>query len=351
MNWFFQFILRHEEFLKRLLVAAVIFGVTYVVYRPLIRAVRKMLDKLTARFKSDLPGLLLDALEKPARGLVLFIGFAWAFSFLNPAVSLRVFRLGVIVLITWGFVRFISPETLSIGLFARSQGTMSKTFCIFFSKVLKLVVASFGMIIFISEFGIQVGGLITGLGLGGLTVALAAQDWASNLFGGMVILFDHPFEVDDWIEVDANPDLEGVVEDMTFRTTRIRTFDNSQIIVPNSLIVGKPVINWSRMQKRKISFDLDFTYQSPPEALNQFAERIREILRNTPEAEQDLIVVTFHEFADSSLRFRVHFFTRLTGYADYMAVKESINYQILQTAAECGLEFAFPTRSVYLENQ
>lgn len=132
----------------------------------------------------------------------------------------------------------------------------------FLKKIVKVLIFTVSGIAILSETGTNVTTIITGIGLGGLTFALAAQDTAQNLFGGMVILFDRPFAVDDWI---STPDIEGVVEDITFRSTRIRTFPNALVIVPNSSLVSSPITNWSRMNKRRASFSIGLTYDTPKE--------------------------------------------------------------------------------------
>lgn len=351
-----NFLYASLPFLKSLCVAAIIFGLALLVHRRVVRLCFALLRRLLSRVKTELPELILSSLERPAELFLVFFGAYIAscslvlsgerLSASFDAFALRSFRISIICLITWAASRFITPELLSIELLSKGGGARGKTFCLFFARILKLVVVAFGVVIIINELGYNVGGLIAGLGLGGLTFALAAQDSASNMFGGAVILFDKPFEVDDWISTDAS--LEGVVEDITFRTTRIRTFDNAQIIVPNSLLVSKPITNWSRMEKRKISFDVGLCYASDPERLRELTERVEALLSEDEDVDKGLISVSLNEFADSAVKVRVHFFTRLTDYKSYMKVKERVNYAVGGIVRELGLSFAFPTRTVHL---
>lgn len=353
------FLLSNLGLFLQLAVCAMTAGLTLLLYRPVTRLLFRLLRGLSSRARSSLPQKLCEAFERPAATFLLLLGFylaavsiAWGGE--SAILSYHTFcrtllRVSIIACVTWGLVRLISPDNLSLSLGGGRTERMSKTFSIFFTRILRIVAAAFGVVIIIGELGYNVGGLITGIGLGGLTIALAAQDWASNLFGGMVILLDKPFEVDDWIQVEGS--LEGVVEDITFRSTRVRTFDNSQVVVPNSLLAQKPITNWSRMEKRKISFDLSLAYSSPPEKMKECVAQIRDLLQTTEGVNQDTVSVTFNEFSDSALLLRVYYFTDLTGYADYMRFKEKINFAIIDIVDKLGLQFAFPTRTVYLQSE
>lgn len=350
--------LNHSQFFISAAVSIVLLGLTFLLRPVVLRLVFTNLRRITDKTAKKLPRLFLDALERPAGTMLTLAGIylsavnlsftSTAFDLWFKAACLKLLRICIIGILTWGMARFISPQTFSSILPGRSNEPMGKTFCLFFARIAEALIVIFGIVIIINELGYDVGGLITGIGLGGLTIALAAQDWASNLFGGAVILFDKPFAVDDWIQADST--LEGIVEDITFRTTRIRTFDNAQIIVPNALLVSKPITNWSRMEKRKVSFDIGLTYDSPAEKITCLVEQIKCLLRETPDINQDMFSVTFNEFAASSLNIRIHYFTSCTDYVSYMRTKEHINYKITEQVQNLGLSFAFPTQTLYIEN-
>lgn len=344
----------HLTFFKSLFWAVLILLGTIFLYRRIASAIFRFCRRLCARSHSPIPLSLLQAAEKPVRGALLLSGIclsAFALQFNPPEIHAgwnflwsKVLRIGLIALLSAAAVRAITPQITGLFFKRDDSDMMGKTFCIFFSRILKLLFVLIGAVAVLGELAVDVNGLIAGIGLGGLTLALAAQDWASNLFGGMVILFDKPFAVDDWIQVEGS--LEGVVEDMTFRTTRVRTFDNSQVVVPNSLLVSKPITNWSRMQKRKVSFDIQLSYDSPPQAIRELTSRIYTLLNAESQVNQETISVTFNEFGESALLVRVHYFSDLTGYVDYMKLKESINFHILELVNELGLSFAYPTRTI-----
>lgn len=356
LSFFSTLFMNHLDFFKSLAVAAIVVGATLLLRTPLVHLLFKNARRIPAFSKQGLLSLLLDACERPATSALTLVGFYLAAvcirhspafdGWLQP-LALRILRIGIIVLSSWALMRFISPDMMARTMFGKPQEPMSKTFCMFFARILRCVAAVFGGVLVVNELGFNPSTLIAGIGVGGLTVALAAQDWASNLFGGAVILFDKPFAVDDWIEVDTT--MEGVVEDMTFRTTRIRTFDNSQIVIPNALLVSKPVINWSRMEKRKISFDVSLEYDSPSQQLEECVRQIRAFLQGNEDVNQELISVTFNELGDAALKVRVHFFTNLKNYADFMLFKERVNYKIADIVRAQGLSFAFPTQTLHLK--
>ena len=211
--------------------------------------------------------------------------------------------------------------------------------------MLILIIAGIAVL---SETGINVATLITGIGLGGLTIALAAQDTAQNLFGGLVILLDKPFQVDDWI---STPDIEGVVEDITFRSTRVRTFPNALVVVPNSTLVSSPITNWSRMNKRRASFTVGLTYNTTEAQLQRCIARITEMINQNPEVLADDTVVAFNSFQDSSLEISVLFYTRATSFSAFQKIKEQVNYGIMKIVEEEGASFAFPTQTVHLQRE
>ena len=344
----------HLTFFKSLFWAVLILLGTFFLYRRIAGAIFRFCRRLCARSHSPFPLSLLQAVERPARGALLLGGIclsAFVLHFDSPGIHagwnslwIKVLRIGLLVLLSVAAARAITPQVTGLFFKRDDSDAMGKTFCIFFSRILKLLIVLIGAVAVLGELAVDVNGLIAGIGLGGLTLALAAQDWASNLFGGIVILFDKPFGVDDWIQVEGS--LEGVVEDMTFRTTRVRTFDNAQIVVPNSLLVSKPITNWSRMQKRKVSFDIQLSYDSPPQAIRELTSRILTLLNTESQVNQETISVTFNEFGESALLVRVHYFSDLTGYVDYMKLKESINFRILELVDELGLSFAYPTRTI-----
>lgn len=199
----------------------------------------------------------------------------------------------------------------------------------------------------LQELGYSVGSLLTGLGIGGAAIALASKDTLANLFGSVVIFIDRPFHVGDWVQID---DLEGTVEEVGLRVTRIRTFANSLITLPNAMLTTKTINNWSKMRKRRIKLSLGLTYATTPEEMNTAVKTIRQVLRNDPAIDQEFFLVNFTDFGASSLDILIYCFTTTTDWAAHLEARQQLLLKIMQELRELNLEIAFPTQTVIFEN-
>ncbi|RLB60187.1 MAG: mechanosensitive ion channel family protein, partial [Deltaproteobacteria bacterium] len=197
----------------------------------------------------------------------------------------------------------------------------------------------------IQTFGYPVTGVIASLGIGGLAFALAAKDTVSNIFGSLMIIFDRPFQVGDWIKAG---DMEGTVEEVGFRSTKIRTFAKTLISVPNNIIANLALDNYSRMPKRRIRLTVGVSYDATPTQMREAVSRIRELLKTHPAIDQEFFLVNFTDFGASSLDIMVYCFTTTTVWGEYLDAREDVCLKIMDTLAELGLEIAFPSATVYL---
>ena len=215
-----------------------------------------------------------------------------------------------------------------------------------FSKVAKFLIYLVAGVIIIGALGYDINGFIAGLGLGSLTIALAAQDAAKNLFGGVVILVDKPFSVGDWIETST---FEGVVEDISFRSTRIRTFEDSLVTVPNSTLSNDLITNWSKMNKRRIDFYITLSYTNSLKKIADAINKIKIMLEIDPTVDSSNIFVNLNEITDNGYKLMIYFYTRELKYRRYLLKKEQINYKILQILEKENIDIAYDTSTVYLK--
>jgi MscS family membrane protein len=215
------------------------------------------------------------------------------------------------------------------------------------SRLLKILVVAFGLLFVADNFDIDITSLLAGVGIGGIALALAAKDTVENLFGSVTVLVDHPFEIGDWIKVG---DLEGSVEDVGFRSTRIRTFYNSLISMPNSMLVNRPLDNMGRREYRRISTKLGIQYDTPPEKIDAFCEGIRELIRLHPYTRKDLYMVYLNEFADSSLNILLYVFHKTPDWTTELAERHRLFVDIVRLAKRLGVEFAFPTQTLHVSS-
>ena len=212
-------------------------------------------------------------------------------------------------------------------------------------KAVKVLIVIFVALAVLEAFGLPVTSLITGLGIGGLVISLAAQDTASNLIAGLVILIEHPFAIGDWI---VTSEAEGIVEDITFRSTKIRTLENTLAIVPNSVISAQMVTNGSERKKRMAEFTVGVCYDTPREKIEKVCAAFREMLKNDEEIEDEPVVVRLSGFGASSIDILVRYYTKTTDPIEFLEVSEKINLEIITIMEENKVEFAFPSTTVYM---
>lgn len=215
-------------------------------------------------------------------------------------------------------------------------------------KVTRVIIYLIALFIIFAILQINLNGLVAGIGIGGIIVTLAAQDTAKNIFGGVVLFIDKPFNVGDWIQT---PNYEGTVEDMTFRTTRIRNFENSVVNIPNSTIADSAIINWSKMEKRRYKFSLSFPLDTTAEQMEMISNRIKEMLIKEPQVIDDDIIISFENITDNGLSLLIYMFVEPTGYNDYIMLKDKINKNIINILHNLGVELSYPSTSVYIEKQ
>ncbi|WAA13492.1 mechanosensitive ion channel family protein [Fervidibacillus halotolerans] len=314
----------------------------------LFRAILKMLKKTPNEFFSS----VWISFEQPVRWLFIIIGFYFGAKYFpyihtDEPMFLKIYRSIVIALITWGFYNLSSSASVMFHKLNRQMNFQIDQILIpFLSKTIRFIIIAISFTIIIQEFGYNISGFIAGLGLGGLAFALAAQDALKNFFGGIVIIFEKPFSIGDWI---LTPSVEGTVEDITFRSTKIRTFAQALVTVPNSTLSNETITNWSKMGKRRIDFRLGVSYHTPPEKLEKVIHEIREFLQNDPDIHKETIFVHFDRFADSSLELFFYFFTKTTVWGEYLDVKQRINFRIMEILAREGVDIPFPTQTLYVE--
>ncbi|MBN2446436.1 MAG: mechanosensitive ion channel family protein [Phycisphaerae bacterium] len=215
-------------------------------------------------------------------------------------------------------------------------------------KTLKVVVVTVGLIFIANIFGFRVTPLLAGLGVGGLAFGLAAQDTLKNFFGSVNVVLDRPFQVGDWVKMG---DIEGTVESVGLRSSRIRTFYNSQVTVPNSTIMTAQIDNMGRRKFRRISCMLSVTYGTPPEKLEAFTEGIRELVRQHPYTRKDYFHCYVNAFAASSIDVMLYVFLETPDWGTELREKHRLFLDIIRLAKRVGVEFAFPTQTIHLSHE
>ena len=212
-------------------------------------------------------------------------------------------------------------------------------------KGLKLAVLAVGLVYAAKAMNVDLLPLLTGLGIGSLAFAFAAKDTIENFFGSIAVILDRPFEVGDWVAIG---DVEGTVEELGFRSTRVRTFYNSQLTVPNATLVRATVDNYGRRQYRRWKTHLGVQYDTTPEQLVAFTEGIRELVRTHPFTRKDYYQVWMHGWSASSMDVLLYVFFEVPDWNTELRERERLFLDIVRLADRLGVAFAFPTQTVHL---
>lgn len=212
-------------------------------------------------------------------------------------------------------------------------------------KALKVFIISIAFLVIIQNLGYNVVSLLTGLGIGGLAVALAAQQTLSNLFGSITIFADKPFKIGDWVEVDK---FVGTIETIGLRSTRLRTFSGSLVTIPNSKMADSYIENVARRPFIRKVYTLGVTYDTGYEKMGKTLEIVREIYRNHPSTERAWVY--FMDFGAHSLDIQIFHWCKYLAYEEWLKATEDINLEIMQKLKEIGVEVAFPTQTLHLKS-
>ncbi len=345
INYIYQLITSNFNTIIHILIALGIIILFFIIGPFLTRYIIKL-------FKIQNDKIKTSSFYKPLKYFFTFLGIYLALLFLDLPTSITgvihtVFRIGVIILFTIAFNNALKySSNFMKKIFGKTSIGNNEHILKIISTILRTLLFCLTVLMITHELGYNISGLIAGLGLGGLTVALAAQDTAKNIFGGMVIFLDKPFQIGEWIET-AN--YEGIVEEITFRTTRIRTWDDSVATIPNSMIADASLINWSKMSKRRIKMNLEVEFSTNLKQLSNFINDVKILLENHKDILTESIHVNFSEIANSGYKVEINCNTPLTSYYNYLNVKESINYKIVQLLAQHKISTAYPSTSVYVK--
>ena len=354
MQAWWEHLLQLEVAWLRYGIAVLVVIAGYIAKKIFTGVVVAKLKKITEKTTSKYDNLFLQAVTAPAGMMCIVIGIYVALLIcqLPSAVSTHLnggFITTVSVLVLWLLIRLadLITELLSDKL-RGMHDDVALQFLPLLRRALRVFLLVTGGIFIIQNIGVDVGSLLAGLGIGGLAMALAAQESLANFFGSLVLLVDRPFKVGDWITVDG---VDGDVEEMGFRSTRIRTWQKSLVSLPNKKLSSANIENWSKMNKRRVKQTLHITYDTSVEKIQQYVQGIEKILRNNPDVAQDFMLVKFTEFRESALEIFIYYFTATTVWVEHLNIKENNNCAFIHLAAELEVEFAFPTRSIEIKGK
>ena len=330
------------------------FGIT-IVLSLILSILNKQLIKHFRRYSqkthSEIDDLFVELLSKTSLILLFVFSLFIGSLFLNVNETILQIRKSIIIIAIifqfgfWcnGFISYyIKRKTRQETYRAGGKVTQIKALGFFIQVVIWVGVA----ILIISNLGFNVTTLITGLGIGGIAIALALQNVLGDVIASMSIILDKPFEVGDFIIVD---DLMGNVEDIGLKTTRVRSLSGEQLIFSNNDLLQSRVKNYKRMNDRRILFTLGVVYDTPYEKLEKIPDILNEIITDEPKTRFDR--AHFNSYGDFSLNFEIVYYVLSPDYIDYMNAQQSINLAIFKRFTEEGIEFAYPTQTLYVNKE
>lgn len=332
-----------------LAVSILLFVLLALFRKKLSRFILTLITKVFFRNKEDYKKPLIESLQRPLSAFFLLLGiFIILYVNFTLPVILKAYKISTILIICWAVVNYLSNNLFLLFHFGEDADSKINTTAIkFVSNVLKIIVIAFAVVMVISEMGYNVNGLLTGIGVGGLAVSLAAQEAVADLIGGFVIVFDKPFIVGDFIQT---PDVMGVVQDVTMRSTKIRTLEDSIITVPNSKLADSAIINLSKMEKRLISLEIGIEYATPNELIEKCKEDIKQYLIDDPMVLPEPVRVNVSKLDDSSINISICCYSDTGDLNKHLEIISNVNLNLKRIIEENGIAFAFPSTSVYLNN-
>ena len=258
-----------------------------------------------------------------------------------------ILRLISVVLVVLAAYRVIEIVALYIHkASSRTESKMDDQLVPLIKRGLQAVVVVFAFFNILKLLDFDPTALIAGISIGGLAIALAAQDTVKNLFGSFTIFFDKPFQVGDWINFG---DVHGTVEEVGFRSTRVRTFEDSLVYVPNGKLADMVINNYGLRVYRRFKTNLALTYDTPPDLIEAYVEGLRDIVKNYPTTRKDYFEIHLNELATDSLQILVYIFFEAPSYSVELRSRHEILMATLELAKILGVRFAFPTTTLHIE--
>ena len=341
-----------QDWLIRLgLAAASLIGL-YLLRLILAQLVRPRLESFAKRTNTNADDLILKSIVAPFRLVLIALGIAViasTFSIdgqMTPFIT-HLVRTLIIVAIFLFLSRIVGVITHSARLLLTLTGlNIEERLLPFIRNGVRVLMAIIAFVVILQEWQFDVGGLIAGLGLSGLGIALASQDLAANLFGFTTIIGDEPLLEGEYI---VAADVAGTVEHIGLRSTRIRQLDQSLVTVPNSKLSNSVVTNWSRLTKRRMNMTIGLTYSTTSAQMKTFLERLEALIKAREAVDATSVMVFFSNFGGSSLDVQMIAFIGLADWYAFNLEVQEISLEIMELVEELGLSFAFPSRTVYVE--
>jgi len=329
-------------------VAVAVFLLALLVFKIGQRVVMSWLMKISERTATDLDDTFVKMVQSFRPPFYLFLAFWLATQYLNiTGIADAVVTAILVVWMVYQAVIIVGilVEDVVFSHFAKEKDETTKSALRLLSNLAQGVMWVLGILLVLSNFGINVTSLMAGAGIAGVAIAFALQGILGDLFSSFSIYFDKPFKVGDFIIVG---DTMGVVKHIGIKSTRIASLAGEEITVSNQELTGARIHNYARMSERRVVFSFGVLYETPQEKVLAIPEIVRKIVEGQVDVRFDR--AHFQKFGDSSLDFEVVYYVLTSDYTAYMDCQQSINLDLMRRFAEEGIEFAYPTRTIYMAN-
>ena len=336
-----------------IIISFLIFLIFYLLRRLIARFILNRLSKLVTKTATKIDDAVIEVLDGPLKFFPVVIGFFIASSYLDLSEQKQNFldllnRSLITIFIFWLLHQLIIPFSYVIKNF---ESKISKPLVDWTLKGLKILVLVLGTVAILELWGIRVGPVIAGLGLFGVAVALGAQDLFKNLISGIMILMEKRFTVGDVILVSG--EVEGVVEQIGFRSTLVRRFDSTPVMVPNYKFAEQSVTNYTRRHHRRIRWLVGLEYRTSTDKLRKIRNEIHNLVENGEDFAKNKnagFYVRVDSFSESSIDMLVQVFTVTNDWGEFLKIKEELAVEIIKIVENNDAGFAFPSQSLYLES-
>ena len=336
-----------------IIIGIIIFLIFYVLRRLFARFVISKLSKIVNKTSNKIDNTVVEVIEGPLKFLPIVLGFFIATSYIELSIEVQNFvdllnRTLITIFIFWLLHQLVIPFSYIIKNF---EDKISKPLVNWTLKGLEIIIIVLGIVAVLELWGIKVGPVIAGLGLFGVAVALGAQDLFKNLISGIMILMEKRFTIGDVILVSN--EVEGVVEQIGFRSTLVRRFDSTPVMIPNYKFAEQSVTNYSRRHHRRIRWLIGFEYKTSIDQLKKIRDSITKLIEDNEDFaknENSSFFIRIDSFSDSSIDMLVQAFTVTNDWSEFLRIKEELAVSIKEIVESNDAGFAFPSQSLYVES-
>ncbi|NLR93010.1 MULTISPECIES: mechanosensitive ion channel family protein [Flammeovirga] len=326
---------------------------TYIYYRVGEWISKKFLKRIFSKLKKqEIDNLILPKFRLPLATIIICAFWYYLIPFLLLSEYITYYIMtGVKLLFIYNvfIILYHLADVIVIRFsdFIQNNNVLDKNLLPVLKACLRIIFITFGVLLALKIFGFDISRLITGISFGGVALAFAAQDTVKNFFGSIMIFLDKPFQVGDWVSVQNQ---EGIIEEIGFRSTRVRTFTDSLLSIPNGVMVNSNIDNLGQRKLRRYNTMLSIPYNTPTVKIEAFIEEVKKCIEAHPKTKKDLYHVRLNNLAAASLEVMLYVYFETFSWTEELENREALLFDVLKAAERVGVEFAFPTQTLYVKN-